>query len=111
MTATMPLVLDPERLTPAHLEELARSLAEDLADLTGAIDAPRGRVRDPASLVTARELLEAVRAVVDRPGARSASDRAAEANLSYAAMLAVIDLVKSHTDQPIVPAARKPGAP
>ena len=75
------------------------------------IASPRGRVLDPASLLTARELLDAAVQVLDRPGARTAAERAAEANLAYATMLSVIDLVKSHTDVPKVPPARKVSVP
>jgi len=108
----MPLVLDPEKLTLNVLEELRRSLREDLADTLEAVVHPRGAVRDPTSLETAKDLVEASIAVLDRPGAREPKRLAEEANLAYAAMLAAIDLVKSHTDVPRVPAprARVPGS-
>ena len=102
----MPLVLDPERHSRASLEALVRSLRSDLEELRGPVGHPRGAVLDPASLETARGLLEAALATLARPGPRNRRRLADEANLAYATLLAVIDLVKSHTDVPRVPARR-----
>jgi hypothetical protein len=102
----MPLVLDPETLPEPVLRELHRSLTTDLEEIVDLIHHPRGVVLDPASLSTAEELIQTARAVFARPGPRSRSELAAEANLAYAAMLAAIDLVKSHTDVPTVPRDR-----
>ncbi len=107
----MALVSDPERLPAAVLDDLVRSLRADLADTEEMITSPRGRVLDPASLLTAQELLTAAVQVLDRAGARTPSERAGEANLAYATLLAVIDLVKSHTDVPKVPPPRKVSVP
>ena len=102
----MPLVLDPGSLPPTTLAELHRSLREDLAETAPMVDAPRGRVIDPASLDTARDLLNSSLALLDAPGAKDARRLADEANVAYAVMLAVTDLVKSHTDVPRVPRGR-----
>ncbi len=102
----MPIVLEPERLPRAVLEELHRTLREELAETLELIAHPRGAVLDPASLETARELVEAARASLERPGSRDARALGEEANLAYATMLAAIDLVKSHTDVPKVPPPR-----
>ena len=69
--------------------------------------APKAKVLDPQSLLTARELLDAALAVMRRPGERTAIEFAADADLGYATSLAVLDLVKSHTDAPKVPPPRK----
>ena len=106
----MPLVLDPEGLPRGVLEELHRSLRGDLEETLELVLRPRGTVRDPASLATAEELIRATLAVLDRAGARSAAELGHEANAAYAALLATIDLVKSHTDVPRVP-ARRPSPP
>ncbi|HLM92121.1 MAG TPA: hypothetical protein VK424_08800 [Thermoplasmata archaeon] len=103
----MSLVNEPDRLPEAVLDELVRSLRADLEETEDLVRSPKGRVLDPASLVTAGELIEGARAVLDRSGPRSKAERAAEANLAYAVMLSVIDLVKSHTDVPRVPPPRK----
>jgi hypothetical protein len=102
----VPLVLDPDSLPGPVLKELHQSLADGLLEVLELIHHPRGPVLDPASLTTAEELVGSARAVLDRPGPRTPSELAAEANLAYAAMLAAIDLVKSHTDVPIVPRAK-----
>lgn len=68
---------------------------------------PGGKVLHPGSLRTAQELLEATRSLLERPGPRSSGELAAEANLAYATLISVIDLVKSHTDLPKVPPPRK----
>jgi hypothetical protein len=107
----MPLVLDPEALPESVLRELHRSLSEDLAETLEFVRHPRGTVRDPASLVTAEDLLASTRAVIGRAGPRSQSELAAEVNLTYATMLAAIDLVKSHTDVSTVPRKRTPASP
>jgi hypothetical protein len=50
--------------------------------------------------------LDAALARIGTGEGRSREELAAEANLAYAAMLAVVDLVKSHTDTPRLPAHR-----
>jgi hypothetical protein len=107
VATTVPLVLDPHALAPSTLEELRRSLRQDLEETLELIDRPRGAVRDPASLVAAGELVRAAARVLDRPGPRTPEQGAEEANLAYAVLLAAIDLVKSHTDVPRVPAPRR----
>ncbi len=107
----MPLVSDPAGVPYPVLEQLVRSLRADLEELEEMVDRPRGRVLDPESLRTARELLDAARALLARPGARAPAEATAEANLAYATILAVIDLVKSHTDVPRVPPPRPMPSP
>jgi hypothetical protein len=102
----VPLVLDPERLSKATLQELVRSLRQDLEEARELALHPRGRVLDPASLTTAVELADGAIAALDRPGPRERRALASDANLAYATMLAIVDLVKSHTDVPRVPKQR-----
>jgi hypothetical protein len=104
----VPLVLDPSSLGADRLQALVRELREALAETRELVEHPRGAVRDPASLECARELLDAALART-RPDASDPVELAASANLAYAAMLAAIDLVKSHTDVPRVPRARGAG--
>jgi len=105
----MPLVYGGASLPEKVLRELHRSLREDLEATAELAEHPSGGVRDPASLVTARELVRATFAVLNVPGKRSADRLAAEVNLSYSTMVSVIDLVKSHSDVPLVPRRRPPG--
>ena len=107
----MSLVDDPEALPPTVLAELLSRLKEDLEETRGYVAAPKGRVLDPMSLRTARELVDAADALLGRPGPRDVRRQADVANLVYAVMLAAIDLVKSHTDVPRVPRGRAPAAP
>jgi len=103
----VPLVLDPQRISFSTLEQLRRSLRQDLEETLETVDRPRGAVRDPASLETAGDLVRSARCVLDRPGPRTPEQLAEEANLAYAVLLAAIDLVKSHTDIPRVPAPKR----
>ncbi|MGA8711333.1 MAG: hypothetical protein WB786_08950 [Thermoplasmata archaeon] len=105
----MPLVFDPSTLSPRALEELRQSLRTDLRETRELVEHPSGRVVDPASLETAAELLRSALASLDLPGPRSPGAAVADINLAYATLVAVIDLVKSHTDVPRVPRARKKG--
>jgi hypothetical protein len=98
-----PLVLEPNTLSEPVLEELVRSLTEDLNGSLELVRHPPGPVRDPASIATAENLLTGTLAVLARPGPRKREEWTAEANLAYATLLATIDLVKSHTDVPRVP--------
>ncbi|MFI5413020.1 MAG: hypothetical protein ACHQ0I_00290 [Candidatus Lutacidiplasmatales archaeon] len=104
----MPLIFDSASVPASMLEELQRSLREDLLATQELVTQPAGTVRDPASLDTARDLLQSTLAVMDRPGDRTPEARVAEVNLAYATMVTVIDLVKSHTDVPRVPRKRPP---
>ncbi len=107
----MPLILEPERHSVAALEELLRSLRSDLDESRDLFLHPRGRALDPASLETAESLLLSTLEAIDAEGPRDATGLAAKVNLAYASLLAVIDLVKSHSDVPRVPAARKSSPP
>jgi len=56
---------------------------------------------------TARDLLDSTLAHLAERGPRTLEAAAADINLAYATLLAVIDLVKSHTDGPRVPHSRE----
>jgi len=100
---SVPLILDPRRHSRVSLARLARQMAIALDETRELVTRPRGPVLDPASLVTASDLLEAARARIGSPGKGRRADLAANVNLAYATMLAVIDLVKSHSIVPRVP--------
>jgi len=99
----VPLVFDPERYSPEELGKLVDEFVQTLVELREGLPSPSPHVLDPASIVTARELIDAALAAMRDPLAVANSQRAANANLGYATMVAVIDLVKSHTDRPRVP--------
>ncbi|MGD0250939.1 MAG: hypothetical protein ABSB97_08680 [Thermoplasmata archaeon] len=102
----MPLVMDPDHFTDEALAQLVRDLRRDLEEALDLARHPRGPVLDPTSLRSAEELVEATLAILDRPGPRDRAERARETNLAYAAMVTAIDLTKSHTMVPRVPAPR-----
>jgi len=102
----MPLVHDPRAFPRDVLVGLRRSLQDDLAETRRWVEEPTGRVLDPASLETASELLRSTVARLEVPGPDTPETLAADINLAYATLLAVIDLVKSHTDVPRVPQRR-----
>jgi hypothetical protein len=107
----VPLILDASGYRRSALVQLAKEMEDGLVELRPMADTPKARVLDPTSLLTARELVDATLAVLRRPGERTDAELAADANLGYVATLAVLDLVKSHTDVPRVPRPRKsPGA-
>ncbi len=103
----MPLILDPDAYPEEVLRELARSLRADLEETRKLLDPPPDRIRDLASLETARSLLEATITTLSGRGPLDRRGLAADVNLAYAAMLSVIDLVKSHTDVPKVPVQKR----
>jgi hypothetical protein len=107
----MPLVLTPNGLSDNVLHELVRSLRENLREVEALVEHPRGAVRDPASLVTALDLVRSTLSLLDRPGTPDRDRLAADANLAYATMLAAIDIVKSHTEVPRVPVPSSPANP
>jgi hypothetical protein len=106
------LVRDPGKLPEGVLQELLRALLVDLEETEALVRLPPERVRDPASIETASDLLRSTRTALARPSAgASPEELAARANLAYAVLLAVIDLVKSHSDLPKVPVPRARGPP
>jgi len=102
----MPLVLDPNSIPLATLRALRSSLHDDLAETAEMIERPAGKVLDPVGLETAGELLRSSLARLDAPAPRTPEGLGIDVNLAYATMLAVVDLVKSHTDVPRVPRRR-----
>ncbi len=106
----MPLLLDPATRSDEELHEMLKAGREEFREfVVGLTNEPPGPVKEPLSLLTAADLLRDVVALselVDRPGA----DRrllAAMVNVQYDALLAAIDLMKSHVDIPTVPRARR----
>ena len=103
----VPLILEPSQYDRPALQRLAEEMARGLDELRPMTVAPKAKVLDPQSLLTARELLDSALAVMRRAGERTNAELAADANLGYATSVAVLDLVKSHTDAPKVPPPRK----
>ena len=110
----MSIVKDPTRWDSDRLASLIREQSELLRQLSREMREQGGAWRDPGSRLTAEELVEDVLRLGVGALARG-SDRADPtahlgdiANVQYGAMLAAIDLLKSHVDLPKVP--RRPSA-
>ncbi len=103
----MSLVNDPESLPESVLEELVRSLRTDLEETEELVRSPRGRGPRPGQPPHRRGTDPRGEGGPRSSRTRTRAERGAEANLAYAVMLSVIDLVKSHTDVPKVPPPRK----
>ena len=102
----MPLLFEDGTYSTETLRELLRSLAAELEETRELIRRPRGPVRDPASLETADALVVSALGEVRRDESSEPSVLIGRANLAYAALVATIDLMKSHTDVPRVPQPR-----
>jgi hypothetical protein len=108
----VPLILDPDAYSEQVLSTLVTEFANGLAEMRHGLEDPARAVLDESSMVTARELIDAALARINDSGRVTRVTQAANVNLGYATMNAVIDLVKSHTEGPIVPTRGKPrGAP
>ena len=103
----MALILDPEGLGEEALRALVTEFSDTLVEMRdGSLSPCRSvTVLDPASLMTARELVDAALARMSPQG--SLAELAASANLGYCTMLAAVDLLKSHTNVPRVPTRTK----
>jgi hypothetical protein len=99
----MTLIPEGSPITEEALREILRSLEEDLRELESSVRAPGARVLDPSSLRTAAELLEGTYAVLESPEEGGRAALLHRVNLAYATSLAVIDIVKSHTEISKVP--------
>jgi hypothetical protein len=107
----MPLVLDPSGWDRERLLALIRMQLEGLEETLGRVQDLGPRWSDPTSLRTAIDLLEDAQALaqgaLDRSNAEP-RELALVANVEYDAMLAGIDLLKSHTDLAKVPRPSRP---
>ena len=105
----MPLLGTPGAWPRAKLLELLRSQRSDLLETRDLLERPELPIRDPASLRTARDLVDALLALGDATEAAAGVPDAllgTVVNLQYEGGLAAIDLMKSHSDVPAVPRRR-----
>ncbi|MCI4358223.1 MAG: hypothetical protein L3J95_00325 [Thermoplasmata archaeon] len=102
----MPLVADASGWDRDRLVELIRSQREGLIEILRRIRETEPVWRDPMSLRTARDLLTDVGALSESALAAPTAElsRLVEvANVQYDAILAGVDLLKSHSNVPMVP--------
>lgn len=106
----MALILDPSQHSTDRLRSLLLEEREGISEYLEMLQNPPKPARDPMSLRTTVELLTDALAAIDRldtPTA-DAGTLAAATNLGHSAMLAAIDLWKSHADVPRVPKGPTP---
>ena len=96
----MPNAPDAAALSQEGLASKHRELRANLVATGVLVRHVASALQNPASLDPAAALIQATIAILDRPGARSREETVREVNLSNAALVAVIDLVKSHADAP-----------
>jgi hypothetical protein len=98
----MPLNPDPSTLDEGALQALDEALHGKLVATRTLLGTLASALHDPSELETASDLLRAMLALLDRPGPRTREELVREVDLSNAALLAAIDLVKTYADQPRV---------
>ena len=105
----MPLILDPAGWTRPRLIDLQKEMREGLQETLQNLDTWRFPVRDPGSFRTARDLVLDALTLGDGIGEETPLPLVASVvNVQYNAMLAAIDLMKSHSEMPSsVPRQRK----
>ena len=103
----MALIAPDSGTSDKVLRELLAEHMEGVESLAKSLETPRGKVLDPARLALARDLAADVTHVIgpldvltDRETLRR------RVNLSYEAMLVLIDYLKLFTDVPRVPQAK-----
>ena len=106
----MALIVDPSSWTRPKLLDLLAEHRDGLLETLGNLDAWPHPVVDPASFRTARDLLSDALALGEGlPENAPVALLARTVNVQYDAMLAAIDLMKSHSALASrVPRARKP---
>jgi hypothetical protein len=105
----MPLIIDADRVPEATLRTMAKELTGELEEILASL-ADRGPAKDPLGVVTAADLL---RSAIDLGHATEGAPvalTAAVVNVEYEALVASIDLIKSHFGLPTVPRGRAPPA-
>lgn len=109
----MPLIEEPELWTTDRLRPLLANFHEELVELAEMMrDPPRRPPLDPLGLLTAQGLAAAAAdlARLAQTDGLPARLQVAAVNVAYEATVASIDLMKSHTAGPRVP-ARAPAQP
>ncbi len=106
----MPILFGESAVTDAQLDEMLEDFRSGLTGRIDLADTLAADGKDPLSFLTARDLAGELVRLIDlarAPGAvRELKIRAV--NVAYEGFLAVVDLVKTHSGGPTVPAARKP---
>jgi hypothetical protein len=110
----MPLITEPDAWTTDRLRPMLADFHRELVELAGMLGEPSRRpVLDPLGLLTARDLASAAAELAGAAQMEGLPARfqVAAVNVAYEAVVASIDLMKSHTAGPKVPSGRPPPAP
>ena len=103
----MPLILDPRSVPEPTLRTMARELSGELVEVLESIS-ERGPAKDPLGIVTASDLLRAAIALSPTVEGAPVGQVALVVNVQYEALIASIDLIKTHFGLPTVPRGRSP---
>jgi len=103
----MPLLLDPTTVPEATLRAMAKELQGELEEILASL-AERGPAKDPLGIVTATDLLTAAIQLGRRTEGAPSALTAAVVNVQYEALVASIDLIKTHFGLPTVPRGPAP---
>ncbi len=101
----MPNAPDPSKLSLDALRARHTELRANVVSTNVLVRHVAAALHDPKSLDVASDLLQSTLAILDLPGSRGREELVREVNLSNAAVLAVIDLVRAHADAPRLPRA------
>jgi hypothetical protein len=106
------LLSEEEPYTDDQLGAFLRNHRHGIEGLAGIVAAPPATVREPLSLLTASGLAEELLRLIELAEAPAAPRalRVAVINASYDGLLAIVDLVKSHTELSKVPRGPSAGA-
>ncbi|MCI4349955.1 MAG: hypothetical protein L3K15_00340 [Thermoplasmata archaeon] len=110
---TMPLIEEPERWTGERLRPMLAEFHGELVEIANSFDGPpRGPVLDALGMLTARGLASAAAELAEAAQMDGLPLRfqVAAVNVAYEAVVASIDLMKSHTAGPKVPSRRPPSS-
>jgi hypothetical protein len=110
----MPLIEEPDAWTADRLRPMLADFHEELVALARLFGEPSHRAAlDPLGILNARGLASAAAELADaaQMGGLPTRFQVAVVNVAYEAVVASIDLMKSHTAGPRVPSRSPPSPP
>lgn len=103
----MPILLPGSVVPEEKIAAIQADLRQSVQAILSQLRAPTAPVRSPLGILTGIDLGEQILSLLDLlPDSASRDWRVATVNIAYDGLLAMIDLLKSHTEQPTVPVRR-----